>query len=237
MLTPQSRSILNIGSRWPIPIRPATSSRRMFSGAQRCFVKPFALSEGGEFRSVVEPGPFKYGLPGYQEQAEELLTISAGLTDKQKMIVEYWSDDPTPSNRLATGCGSHSGSPRATITRWTTTSDAVCDTSIATWDAKRAYDSVRSVTAIPPPLPRKENPGVGRLRHGHHRDGWRTVGRISTSNVSYSALSGICLRPQRIYRGSSQNSGALDRERSLRRFGDAPGQFVTSSRQSLLGSR
>jgi hypothetical protein len=68
---------------------------QMFSGAQWCYVTPFAISSGDEFRSAVEPGPFKYGSPGYEEQANELVAISAGLTDQQKMIAEYWSDGPT----------------------------------------------------------------------------------------------------------------------------------------------
>jgi len=66
----------------------------MFEGAQWCFVVPFAMINGDQFRSLIEPGPFKYGTPEYRAQAEELVTMSAGLTDRQKMISEYWSDGP-----------------------------------------------------------------------------------------------------------------------------------------------
>ena len=34
------------------------------------------------------------GSKEYQEHADELVGISAGLTDRQKMIAEYWSDGP-----------------------------------------------------------------------------------------------------------------------------------------------
>ena len=37
---------------------------------------------------------YLYGSKEYQEQAEELIAMSAALTDKQKMISEYWSDGP-----------------------------------------------------------------------------------------------------------------------------------------------
>jgi hypothetical protein len=34
------------------------------------------------------------GSKEYQEHADELVGNSAGLTDRQKMIAEYWSDGP-----------------------------------------------------------------------------------------------------------------------------------------------
>jgi hypothetical protein len=34
---------------------------QMFAGAQWCFVTPFSLAKGDEFRSVVGPGPARYG--------------------------------------------------------------------------------------------------------------------------------------------------------------------------------
>jgi hypothetical protein len=67
---------------------------QMFAGAQWCFVTPFALAKGEEFREALGPGPTKYGSAEYQQQAEELIALSAGLTDRQKMISEYWADGP-----------------------------------------------------------------------------------------------------------------------------------------------
>jgi len=42
------------------------------------------MSKGAEFRFAVEPGPFKYDMPEYQQQAEELIALSASLTDREK---------------------------------------------------------------------------------------------------------------------------------------------------------
>lgn len=142
----------------PLTYTDSTGSMvsQMFSGAQWCFVKPFALSAGDEFRSVVEPGPFKYGSPGFQEQAEELVTISAGLTDQQKMIAEYWSDEPDseqPPGHWMVFAQWISTRDHHTldddIKMFFALSNAMFDAGITTWDAKRTYDSVRPVTAIP----------------------------------------------------------------------------------------
>ncbi|MGB6475065.1 MAG: hypothetical protein WBF04_13500 [Candidatus Sulfotelmatobacter sp.] len=110
--------------RWqPLSYTDATGNLvlQMFSGAQWCYVTPFALTKGDEFRSAVEPGPFRYGSPGYQEQAKELVAISAGLTDQQKMISEYWADGPTRNSLPAIGRCSRSLSPNETTTLWTMT--------------------------------------------------------------------------------------------------------------------
>ncbi|HJP60197.1 MAG TPA: hypothetical protein VJ865_09360, partial [Gemmatimonadaceae bacterium] len=55
-------------------------------------VVPFALTSGAQFR----PGsvPNLYPSSGYTAQAQELMDLSANLTDEQKTIVEYWADGP-----------------------------------------------------------------------------------------------------------------------------------------------
>jgi hypothetical protein len=129
---------------------------QMFAGAQWCYVTPFAMTNGDEFRSVVDPGPFKYGSPEYQQQALELIALSATLDDKQKMIAEYWSGGEYTEQGLGHWMR---------FAQWISQRDhhaldddvkmffalgnAMLDASVATWDAKRAYDSVRPVTAIP----------------------------------------------------------------------------------------
>ncbi|MBV9181793.1 MAG: hypothetical protein JO356_10815 [Acidobacteria bacterium] len=65
---------------------------QMFVGAQWCFVRPFALSNGDEFRGLAKTlPPAVYGSTEYRAQAEELVSLSANLNDRQKMLVEYWS--------------------------------------------------------------------------------------------------------------------------------------------------
>jgi len=129
---------------------------QMFAGAQWCYVTPFALTKGDEFRSAVEPGPFKYGTPEYQQQAEELIALSAHLTDREKMIAEYWSDGPgteQPPGHWLQFAQFVSERDHHTldddVKMFFVLSNAMFDSSIAAWDAKREYDSVRPVTAIP----------------------------------------------------------------------------------------
>jgi len=128
-----------------------------FAGAQWYRVTPFALSKGDEFRSLAKSlGPVPYGSAEYRKQAEELVEISGGLTDRQKMISEYWSDGPRSE---------HSPGHWSLFAQWISMRDhhtldddvkmffvlhnAILDAGIAAWDMKRAYDSVRPITAIP----------------------------------------------------------------------------------------
>jgi PAP2 superfamily len=126
-----------------------------FVGAQWCFVTPFALTTGEQFRRVVDPGPAMYGTPEYQQQAEELVAISAALTDQEKMIAEYWQDGPNSEQppghwmRLAQFVSERDHhSLDDDVKMFFALSNAMLDASIAAWDAKRFYDSVRPVTAI-----------------------------------------------------------------------------------------
>jgi hypothetical protein len=126
-----------------------------FAGAQWCFITPFALEKGEELRPAVEPGPFKFGSPEYAQQAEDLVTISAHLTDRQKMISEYWSDGPRseqPPGHWALFAQFVSARDHHTldddVKMFFALSNAMLDAGIAAWDAKRTYDSVRPVTAI-----------------------------------------------------------------------------------------
>ncbi|MGB8475635.1 MAG: vanadium-dependent haloperoxidase [Candidatus Acidiferrum sp.] len=128
---------------------------QMFAAAQWCFITPFAMSKGDDFRSAGEPGPFKYGSPEYEQQAEELIGISANLTDRQKMIAEYWSGEANGAETLehwlnfAQFVSSRDHHTLGDdVKMYFALTNALLDASIATWDAKRAYDSVRPVTSI-----------------------------------------------------------------------------------------
>jgi hypothetical protein len=128
-----------------------------FVGAQWCFVTPFALSAGDEFRWLEQLlGPAKYGSKEYQEQAEELVQLSGELTDKQKMIAEYWSDGPNseqPPGHWALFAQWVSARDHHSldddVKMFFALSNAMFDAGIVAWDAKRTYDSVRPVSAIP----------------------------------------------------------------------------------------
>jgi hypothetical protein len=143
---------------------------QMFSAAHWCFVTPFALPTpkpgttlspyecpySHEFRSFLTPGPAKYGDPEFLSQAQELIDLSAHLTDRQKMIAEYWSDDSNPDAvlvhwfRFAEFISQRDHhSLDDDVKMFFVLSKALMDTSIAVCDAKRTYNSVRPVTAIP----------------------------------------------------------------------------------------
>lgn len=128
-----------------------------FVGAQWPQVTPFALGRGDEFRALTADfGPATYGSKEYQEQAEELVALSAGLTDREKMISEYWNDGlntEQPPGHWAmfaqfVSQRDHHGLDDD-VKMFFVLSNAIFDAGIAAWDAKREYDSVRPVTAVP----------------------------------------------------------------------------------------
>ena len=117
-------------------------------------VTPFALTSADEFR----PGPpysWQKNKDEYLQQATELIDISARLTDRQKVIAEYWADgagsDTPPGHwcRFAQYISSRDHlNLDAQVKLFFVLTNALFDASIATWDAKRTYDSVRPITAI-----------------------------------------------------------------------------------------
>ncbi len=128
-----------------------------FVGAQWQNVTTFALSPGS-LRSAT--GPSRYGSPEYLAQAQALLEFSAGLTDEQKMIAEYWADGPR--SELPPGHWNlfgqfvsrrdHHGSNEHGLDRdvklFFALTNAVSDAGCCAWDNKRAFNSVRPITAI-----------------------------------------------------------------------------------------
>lgn len=137
---------LNDPSRWQ-PLRVG-SSVQQFVTPQWGRVVPFALSAGSQFRPA---GPATYPSPAYTAQANEILGFSAGLTDMQKVIAEYWADPPAPAqwSAFAQVVSQRDGHDLDDdVPLFFVLTNALLDASIACWDAKRAFDSVRPVSAI-----------------------------------------------------------------------------------------
>ncbi|MGH8938867.1 MAG: vanadium-dependent haloperoxidase, partial [Actinomycetes bacterium] len=116
-------------------------------------VKPFALAYGEQFRPPTGPPP--YGTPEFERQAAEVLAISANLTDEQKAIAEYWADGPNseqPPGHWNLFAQFVSRRDHHTLDQdvklFFAVANAVMDAGIAAWDSKRAFDSVRPITAI-----------------------------------------------------------------------------------------
>jgi len=123
-----------------------------FLGAAWDKVQPFALASAGQFR----PGPpAAFGSAEYEEQARRIVELQAGLTEEQKVIAEYWADGPNselPPGHWLLHATLVSERDRHTddddIKMFFALSNALSDAAIAAWDAKRAYDSARPVTAV-----------------------------------------------------------------------------------------
>ena len=129
-----------------------------FVGAHWNRVKPFALSSASLLRSPT--GPARYGTDVYVSQAQDVIDLSAGLTDEQKMIAEYWADGPHSelppghwdlfaqyvSHRDHHGTGKHG--VEADVKLFFALTNAIFDGGICCWDNKRWFDSVRPITAI-----------------------------------------------------------------------------------------
>jgi hypothetical protein len=129
-----------------------------FVGAQWQHVTPFALTSAAQLRSPT--GPARHGSAAYESQARALLALSAGLTDEQKMIAEYWADGP--HSELPPGHWDlfaqfvsrrdHHGAEGTGVDKdvklFFALTNAIFDASICCWDNKRAFDSVRPITAI-----------------------------------------------------------------------------------------
>ena len=89
------------------------------------------------------------------EQAEDLIVISAGLTDEQKLIAEFWEDDSgtsfPPGTWMTFGqfvSARDNNTLDEDVVLFFALGNAVFDAVVATWEAKVFYDYVRPVRAI-----------------------------------------------------------------------------------------
>lgn len=127
-----------------------------FVGAQWYLVTPFALKANDQFNAFVGRfGPAQNGSAAFRKQAEDLVALSATLTDEQKMIAEYWANGPhteLPPGHWDLFAQYVSARDHHTVDEdvkmFFALTNAIFDAGIAAWTAKRTYDSVRPVTAI-----------------------------------------------------------------------------------------
>ncbi|MFN7979057.1 MAG: vanadium-dependent haloperoxidase [Vicinamibacterales bacterium] len=138
-------------NRWQ-PLRAANGTVQVFITPHWRLVQPFALRSADQFR----PGPPPmYPEPEYLAQVEAVRALSAGLTDRQKTIAEYWADGPnteTPPGHWNLFAQFVAQRDRHTfdedIQMFFALGNALLDASIAVWDAKTAYDFIRPISAI-----------------------------------------------------------------------------------------
>ena len=116
-------------------------------------VMPFALTRCDEFRPVLRPATIDS--PRFRAQAEEILRFGAHLTDRQKVIADYWQDGPRSEQPPGHWClfaewvsHRHHYGVDDDAKLFFALGNALFDAGIACWDCKMAYDSVRPITAI-----------------------------------------------------------------------------------------
>jgi membrane-associated phospholipid phosphatase len=125
--------------------------------AQWYMVTPFALASADEFVAFAGAfGPALYGSFSYVQQARNLISTSANLNDRQKMIAEYWANGPhseTPPGhwnlfaQYVSARDKHAVGADAKM--FFILNSALHDAAVATWTIKRHFDSIRPVSAIP----------------------------------------------------------------------------------------
>jgi hypothetical protein len=138
-------------NRWQ-PLRTPSGEPQVFLVPHWRYVTPFALTAADQLRP--RP-PILFPHPGYARQVEEIISLSAGLTDREKMIAEYWADGPsteTPPghwNLFAQFISRRDGhSLDEDVKLFFVLGNALLDVSIAVWDCKVEFDYVRPVTAV-----------------------------------------------------------------------------------------
>jgi len=165
-LNPQSNVPVN-----PISIRAPNNFQPLYypdEGIRILFPEPFLGAHW--FRVISFAGPYeaeqarveslfpvvRYASEQFSIQADELIDISAGLTDEQKMISEYWTDGPNselPAGHWCLFAQFISERDHHTldddVKLFFVLTNATFDAGVAAWGAKRKFDSVRPVSAIP----------------------------------------------------------------------------------------
>lgn len=115
-------------------------------------VIPFSLTKGDQF---LPPPPSQFGTQEYLNQALEIIEYSATLTDREKVIAEYWADGPAtvlPPGHWNLFAQYVSQRDEHTLDEdvkmFFALGNAVFDAGIAAWNTKTHYDYVRPITAI-----------------------------------------------------------------------------------------
>jgi hypothetical protein len=143
--------VLSAPNRWQ-PLRSADGTAQVFITPHWSRVRPFAMTSASQFR----PGPPPlYPDARYAAEIDAVRALSADLTDRDKVIAEYWADGPnteTPPGHWSLLAHGVATRDRHGLTQdvlmFFALGNALLDASISVWDAKIAYDYVRPISAI-----------------------------------------------------------------------------------------
>jgi membrane-associated phospholipid phosphatase len=112
------------------------------------------MTSGSQFRmaTILPNQPFG----GLERAVDEAISHSANLTDRQKVIAEYWADGPSSELPPGHWClfaawvskrDHHSEDDD--VKMFFAVANAGMDAGIAAWDLKRYFDTARPATAVP----------------------------------------------------------------------------------------
>jgi hypothetical protein len=117
-----------------------------------------------QFKSVLKFAPFTYQIPGPAKlpngqynpsDVDNLLEVSADLTDREKVTAEYWADGPNTEFPPGHTCvfaqvisRKRAHSLDTDVKMFFELGNALMDAGIASWHAKYKWDFVRPATAI-----------------------------------------------------------------------------------------
>jgi hypothetical protein len=156
--TTKYKPVLNDPNHWQplcLPLDQVGCTPQTFVTPHWGQVRPFGLSSGSELRNKVAGMLKAYPDQHYVDQHSEVLKISAELDDRKKTIAEYWADGPgsvTPPghwNVIAKYVSKRdSHDLDRDVKLFFVLNNAMMDCSIAAWDVKRYYDSIRPISAI-----------------------------------------------------------------------------------------
>jgi hypothetical protein len=143
--------------RWQ-PLRLPNGTVQSFATPHWRNVTPFALTSAAQFRPDHAPAvTVLKGKPSdaFVKEVEQQLRFSAGLTDTQKVIAQYWEDIPgseTPPGHWCLFAQWVSRRDHHTLDEdaklFFALANGLLDASITAWDSKRTWDSVRPITAV-----------------------------------------------------------------------------------------
>jgi hypothetical protein len=145
---------------------PTTFTDQKFLTPHWGAVVPFSVVSGAELRPPPPPrpgssAPYTDALgvtmsndEAYRRQLDEVIRITAQLTERQKVIAEYWADGPdsvTPPGHWNQFAADLSFKYRhgldADVRLFFALNGALMDSSITCWETKRHYDFIRPVSA------------------------------------------------------------------------------------------
>ncbi len=116
-------------------------------------VRTFALLNGAALRPTM--GLPKFGSKEYQDQIDQVLQITANLTNEQLAIADYWADGPSSETPPGTWCLIAGYIARRDqhdlgrdIKMYFALGNALKDAGICCWETKVAFNSARPVSVI-----------------------------------------------------------------------------------------